>query len=620
MNQTKRTQMSRLTAARRFPSVALLTGALLACTAGVAAAAPPAVDVKLYSPAITGNIGAPASDVSVTVKLERSGQLVDTAPAATTDADGAWSAALPVHAVSNSNDVLVVEYSGADAPANARYRLLYNVDEELFGGFPATASVTAEGGMITIQCATCADPAIPVHVEYADGGSGDTVAASFGTGMSIGMLTPAVGVSDRVTYTATFSSNDNAGLPTTLRLTNRASLPGQYGVASCAADLSASTVTCSSVPEGLDVARLRSGSSDVIVPLVSTWSQGTATFSDLHPGDRIELRAHGSTVAITTTHLGAVRVDGTQPTLGSAAQFPFPGFSPVTVTGGDCVPGTWSQPNFPFIQADVCPASGDLPAWLGASQSMDDFGPGASIATPPAFTNTSPLDNENVYGSSVVAWADLVNHPNTTVKLSYGPQGEAKQDATGNANSPAGAQVTGLVAGKRYAATWVATSPNNDTTTYASRFNDQAGYTGPAGPVGPAGPTAPAGPAGATGPRGPAGPQGPQGIRGPAGIGISGVKVTCKLVKTRGEITGTKCKATVTQATAGSRASVAVRMQRASTVYAMGKGTLKSRQRSTSVNLVQRRALKRGGRYDMTIVLTRKGQGAKTALAHVKVK
>jgi hypothetical protein len=39
--------MSRLTAVRRFPSVALLAGAVLACTAGAAAAAPPAVDVDL---------------------------------------------------------------------------------------------------------------------------------------------------------------------------------------------------------------------------------------------------------------------------------------------------------------------------------------------------------------------------------------------------------------------------------------------------------------------------------------------------------------------------------------------------------------------------------------------
>jgi hypothetical protein len=108
-------------------------------------------------------------------------------------------------------------------------------------------------------------------------------------------------------------------------------------------------------------------------------------------------------------------------------------------------------------------------------------------------------------------------------------------------------------------------------------------------------------------------------VQGPAGIGISGVKVACKLVRRNGEITGTKCKATVTQAAAASRATVAVRLQRASTVYAMGKGTLKSGKRSTSVNLVQRRAVKRGGRYDMTIVLSRKGK-SRTALAHVKVK
>ena len=96
------------------------------------------------------------------------------------------------------------------------------------------------------------------------------------------------------------------------------------------------------------------------------------------------------------------------------------------------------------------------------------------------------------------------------------------------------------------------------------------------------------------------------------------MKVTCRLVRRRGKITGTTCKATITQAAAGSRANVAVRMQRASTVYAMGKGVLKPRTRSTSVVLMQRRALKRGSRYDLTIVLTRKGK-AQTALGRVKV-
>jgi hypothetical protein len=51
----------------------------------------------------------------------------------------------------------------------------------------------------------------------------------------------------------------------------------------------------------------------------------------------------------------------------------------------------------------------------------------------------------------------------------------------------------------------------------------------------------------------------------------------------------------------------------------MGTGVLKSRSRSTSVDLMQRRALKRGARYDMTIVLTRKGT-ARTALGHVRVR
>jgi hypothetical protein len=83
-------------------------------------------------------------------------------------------------------------------------------------------------------------------------------------------------------------------------------------------------------------------------------------------------------------------------------------------------------------------------------------------------------------------------------------------------------------------------------------------------------------------------------------------------------VTGTKCKATVVQTTAASSASVAVRLQRASTVYAMGQGTLKKGSRRTAFALTQRRTLKPGKRYDLTIVLTRKGK-AQTARSNVKV-
>jgi hypothetical protein len=612
----------------------LLAGALLAGTATgaqaiVAAPAAPAVDVTLYSPTVSGRTGGPGDGVSVTVKLERAGQIVDTSPAAAAAADGAWTATLPAHAVSNPSDVLVVDYSGAGAPADARYTLLYTFDEELFSGYPAAAAVTADGSAITVYCATCSDTTIPVHVAYADGTSADVDATSSGTSTSDAALTPAVGPSDHVTYTAAFTLDDSAGVHTTLHLTNGAPLPGQSDVAICSGDLSQSKATCGNVPEGLDVARVRAGSPDIVAPLVSGYpfpfwlGSGEATFPNLHPGDRLELRAHDSSVAITTTHLGAVRVDATQYALPPASPYVLP--PQLTLTGGECVPGTWLRPTWAFFFAEVCPAGGDLPTYLEYAQSLDDLSPGGSVATAPEFTNTSPLDNENVYGSAVVAWADLTQ-PHTAVALSYGAQGaDASQSATGNANSAAGAQVTGLVAGTRYRATWVATSPNNDTTTYASRFNDQSGTTGPTGAAGATGTAGPAGAAGAAGPagpagaHGPAGTQGPRGLRGPAGIGISGVKVTCKLVRTHGVISGTKCKATVEQSTAASSASVAVRMQRASTVYAMGNGTLKKGSHRTSFALTQRRALKRGARYDMTIVLTRKGK-AQTALSNVKVR
>ena len=95
------------------------------------------------------------------------------------------------------------------------------------------------------------------------------------------------------------------------------------------------------------------------------------------------------------------------------------------------------------------------------------------------------------------------------------------------------------------------------------------------------------------------------------------MNVTCKLVRSAGKITGTKCTATVVRTSSKSTARVAIRLYRGSRVYAMGSTLLKSRSRS--FGLVQRRKLARGGRYDMSIVLTQKGS-VKNAVGRVRVR
>jgi hypothetical protein len=83
-----------------------------------AQAVAPSVSLTVYSATVQGNIGSATAGVSVTVKLERDGLMVATAPTVSTDAAGDWSATLPGHAVSNAEDVIEVDYAGAGAPSN----------------------------------------------------------------------------------------------------------------------------------------------------------------------------------------------------------------------------------------------------------------------------------------------------------------------------------------------------------------------------------------------------------------------------------------------------------------------------------------------------------------------
>ena len=605
------------------------------------------MSTALYSSAVSGSLGAPTSDVSVTVKLVRQGQVVATSPAATTDADGAWDATLPSHALSNPSDVLRVDYEGAGAPDDAEYPFLFTIDEELFNGFPVSAATAAGGGVVTLYCQTCTSSMIPVHVEYAAGGSDDLVSLGTATpSTSVATLPTPVGAEDVVTYTATFARNDSGGHETHLDFTARAPLPGSSTPTSCFGNLALATASCGPVPNGdYEITRVRAGSADVTQAGSAQYPGASipVAFTDLKAGDRLELRVGGGDVVIASVTLAALRVDAEQ---SSPLLFPF--FGGLTTKGGSCPAGTWLQPPYFFGSGTICSTSGAVPAGLsGLAQSLDDFSGGLTSTTPPSIANTSPLDGENVYGTSVVAFAD-VDQTTAPVALSFAPRGGGAQTpATGNANSAAGAVMSAIAAGTRYVATWLATGANGDTTALATRFNGQAGASGTPGATGrdrrdrcarraptvrrvrpvppvrqaPRGATGANGATGATGARGAAGatgPRGPQGPAGPAGAGISGVNVTCKLVKKSGAITGTKCKATIVRTSSRSRARVGLRLYRGSKVYAMGSTVLKKR--SGSFGLVQRRKLTRGARYDMAIVLTEKKGTVKNAVGRVRVR
>lgn len=612
--------------------VAFVVSAAMAFGAAPALAAP-SVALSMYSPTVSGEIGTATGGVSVTASLQRGADTVATSAPGLTDAAGAWTAVLPAHAPARPGDIVQVEYAGSGAPANdARY--------ELAPDGLQSAAVAADGTSIAVTCDTCQGSTVAVHIDYASVPDQDLVATQTGSTFDIA-LAPAVGVSDVVTFTGTFSVDDLSGNPTSLTLKSTAPLPGEFVPASCAGDLAVDTATCFGVPDGeYDLTRVRSGSPDASQTATAATGQLIATLGDLQAGDAIELRAHGETAVVTTAHLTTLRADVVQ----SKGLPPFG--ADFALSGGSCDPGGWITDPSNFLGADiVCPAGGVVaPAPSFAVGllliALDDFSPGATTVTPDSFAGTSPLEGENVYGTSVLAYAD-VGRPSSVVALAYGPRGGAQQPAAGDPSGPAGASLSGLAVGTRYDARWVATDAGGDTTTFDSHFNVQAGSStgppGPPGPVGPGGPAGSGGPAGpggppgppgqgtpgvpggpgATGPGGPVGAPGPAGATGPpgpAGIGVRGVTVTCKLVKRRGKITGTKCKAKVVLATGG-RAAIALRLNRGRTLYASGTAVARSKRADLALNL--RRPL-RSGTYDMTLVVTRGGR-ARTAIGTVRV-
>lgn len=174
-------------------------------------------------------------------------------------------------------------------------------------------------------------------------------------------LTPAVGLSDIVTYSGTFTVNDLGGNPKTLRFTAVAALPGAPAPMACTGNLSSGAVVCFFDPGGtFDFTRVRAGSPDITQtashgPLVMTGL--TTTFADLRPGDEVVLRGHDATVAITTLHLVKLRIDTTQP-LGAFAA----GHDQFTLTGGECTPGAWSGESVSLVasrarRAASCPVA-----------------------------------------------------------------------------------------------------------------------------------------------------------------------------------------------------------------------------------------------------------------------
>lgn len=541
-------------------AIALGAVAMLCATASVARAES-TVAATMYSPVVEGNLGSPTAGVSVQVDLEREGTVVSSA-STTTAGDGSWTATLPAHAPSNPADDLRIEYSGPGAPGDVEIPL---------GPEPLeTGLVASDGGSISIECVSCIGAEIPVRVLYSDGSSQELFAPPAVDGYTASFF-PEVGVADQVEFTGSFEQIDSEGEFTIFELTETAGLPGAPQRASCSGDLATGIASCSGLPDGAyEVVRERSGSAPVAETELASEGILAVSYPDLKAGDVLAVSPQGFSQVVATVHLQSLRADVLQErsSLSDTQSF--------SLLGGDCTPGSWlPDPESITAPPRPCPSNGAVPAaeaflFEPLLIQLDDFGPGATTATPATFQEVSPLNGENVYGPTIVGYA-ATSPESATVALRYGAESAPLAPATGDP-SLAGAQMTGLVSGERYEASWKATDAAANTTTMVTRFNDQAGV-GSGGPQGPPGETGSPGAQGPAGEAGLAGPAGPAGPKGADGASVQSVKVTCVLVKRKGRVKGTKCKAKVVMQGGGAR--VAVRLIRGRRLYASGNGVAK---------------------------------------------
>jgi len=571
---------------------------LLASTSAVAEAEPTVV-ATMYSPTVKGDIGTPTAGVVVTVALERQGTVVSSASTATAS-DGTWAVALPAHAPSNSADVLQVGYAGSGAPADVEIPF---GPEQLEGGL-----VASDGGSISIECESCSNFEVPVHIVYGDGSTEDLFAAPSGEGFTASLF-PEVGVADKVDFTGSFELLDSSDEPVNFELTETAGLPGEPQRASCSGDLATGTVSCSGFPDGsYEMTRKRSGASNLTEPGVASAGILELSFPDLQAGDILEVRPQGLPQVISPVHLQSLRGDVLQ------EQSPLGGSPSYSLTGGDCTKGSWLPDPESIAGSPLpCPSDGKVDAAAGflfqpLLIELDDFGPGATTVLPATFREVSPLSGEQVFGPTITAYAGTAPE-SASVAVKYGVEGSALAPAAGDP-SLEGALLSGLVSGNRYEVNWMATDAASDTTTLVTRFNDEQGF-GPPGPSGPAGLT---GEPGAQGSAGAAGPAGPRGADGPVGASIRDIKVICVLVKRRGRITGTKCKAKV--ALEGGGARVSLHLVRGRRLYASGASSAEG---STAIVPLRQVAPLERGRYE-AIVDVERGNGKRSSRVKLTVR
>ena len=519
---------------------------------------PPArVDLEPYRGTSSGALADAQEGVTVTLRLRRGmTRRVVEETAATTAADGSWTAAFTAHRVTPA-DVLSVAYGGTGVPGPAHYSLSggWFADETVAS--VGTSAVTADDGRrVSGYCSSCLDAGVRVD----RGGIVTAYPTQYDNMSSTRSATvdPPVTAGDAVTFSAQqFVASGSRGFPTVSSVTTSvpAGLPGVgWGTPTCAADYVTRVVRCTALQpsspyelvhsragETLSVAAVRSSAaSEAVMPWFSPPPSAVShQLAALAPGDVLELRLPAGGRTLTRLATGPLRLD-------------------VSSTGE--ITGT-CQPNAP-IMGYVCSAEGSaepLPAdvaliagTFSSFSQTDETSGGQTTVTIPLITRTIPGDDTSISGPEARGYADAGNVDGATgevaptadpVAMRYRRLGSATWAEGGNANTAAGAGFSGLEVG-RYEVSWTVTDSHGNTrelrTQLASQPGPGPGTTGPPGPGGPAGAPGTPGPTGAAGPPGPSGADGapgPAGSAGPAGapgVAASSVpSVRCRLAGAR---------------------------------------------------------------------------------------
>jgi hypothetical protein len=588
----------------------------------------PQVNLRQFSPVVSGNIGSNTSGVGVTVSLLRAG--ADGAPvtvaqaSGTTSASGVWQVSLAPHAVGDDRDEIDVDYSGTGAPSPAHQVILTGNGGNPFTESGWTGWTAIDNGLAVTngqnQGSVTMSPCFQTGVlQLTFNGTPTESPTDFCSTQTGAATVTTSGIAPGDVLVA--ASNDNrafaapdASTPNLVGgLVNLAVPVGEpdavstfqspmeffapSGFPTCAADLEQQSVTCSGLVPGesytlTDGTQTASGAAG---------DGGTLTKSLTLTGGQAVALSNGPRT-LTTLHVAGLRVGVTG--------------EQTTLSGGTCQPGDYygaplsSGPTSPgagdpfggvALAGEICPTSGDATG-LPSDQIVqtDEASQGLTQTEVPSIEDTSPLEGETMAGAFTALAESGLPGPGNTVtptdassKIALGifpaAGGTAKFTST-NVDTATGVAVPALTPGA-YEAIWIVTDANGDTRTVTTRFIEQAsGSTGPAGPTGPTGPQ---------GPRGKTGPRAPK------------PKVTCKLHKHK----VIKCKVTFPK----KKTTGTVRMLIARGVRVAALGHSKVRHGTATVSLRGIGRLSRGS-WTITMVLSRPGKQATTTKMAVRVR